>query len=67
MDKKTITDALKHCADETQEHCKGCPCNKGTAQCISELMRDALALIGVLEENGEEQEQGVRAWENILL
>lgn len=55
MDKKTIIDALKHCADETPNHCKKCPYNKGeSAQCISDLMRDALALIGVLETNGEE-------------
>ena len=55
MDKKTITDALKHCADETPNHCIKCPYNKrGSAQCISDLMRDALALISVLEQNGEE-------------
>lgn len=64
MNKKTITDALKHCADETPNHCIKCPYNKrGSAQCISDLMRDALALIGVrdalaligvLETNGEE-------------
>ena len=54
MDKKTITEALKHCADETPNHCKKCPYYKGSAQCISDLMRDALALIGVLETNGEE-------------
>lgn len=54
MDKKTITDALKHCADETNT-CIKCPYNKrGSAQCIPDLMRDALALIGVLETNGEE-------------
>jgi len=55
MDKKTITDALKHCADETSNYCTKCPYNKrGSAHCISHLMRDALALIGVLETNGEE-------------
>lgn len=54
MDKKTITDALKHCANETPEHCKGCPYNKGSVQCVSDLMRDALALIGILEVDGDE-------------
>lgn len=55
MDKKTITDALKYCSDETPKYCKKCPYNKrGSAQCISDLMRDALKLIGVLETNGEE-------------
>lgn len=55
MDKKTITDALKHCADETPDYCKKCPYNiRESAQCISDLMRDALKLIGVLETNGED-------------
>lgn len=55
MDKKTITDALKHCADETPNHCTKCPYNKRrSAQCISDLMRDALELISVLETNREE-------------
>ena len=54
MDKKKIVEALKNCANETPKNCRNCPYDKGSAQCISDLMRDALTLIGVLETNGEE-------------
>ena len=55
MDKKIITETLKHCADETPNYCAKCPYYKtGSAQCISDLMHDVLALIAVLEINGEE-------------
>ena len=52
MDKKKIVEALKNCANA--KNCRNCPYDKGSAQCISDLMRDALKLIGVLETNGEE-------------
>ena len=51
MDKKKIVEALKNCADGTPKNCRNCPYDKGSAQCISDLMRDALALIGILETN----------------
>ena len=53
-DRKTICEALKNCADDTPKNCRNCPYNKDSAECISDLMRDALALIAVLETNGEE-------------
>ena len=51
-DRKTICEALKNCADDTPKNCRNCPYNKDSAECISDLMRDALALISVLETNG---------------
>ena len=54
MDKKTITETLKRCSGDAPYNCRNCPYNKNSGECISDLMRDALALIGVLETNGEE-------------
>lgn len=53
-DRETIIDTLKHCAEEIPPYCRNCQYNQGSVQCMSELMRDALALIETAEENGEE-------------
>lgn len=49
--KKEIIEALRNCADETPHSCRKCPYYEGSAQCITNLMKDALELIEAAEHN----------------
>lgn len=48
--KKEIIEGLRNCSAETPHYCRKCPYDEGSAQCISNLMKDALELIEAEEE-----------------
>ena len=51
-DRKTITEWLRKCSEDTPANCKnGCPFYKPPSECINDLMRAALELI----EGGQQE------------
>lgn len=49
MDKQAIIEGLRHCANND---CNGCPYDDSTVECLTKLLKDALALI-----EGEEEDE----------